>query len=331
MLVSAPLAAWEARPYTLMQGFEPGSLHMGVRFLGALELPSARFGGIELAGLSGLAYDADEDIVYALSDRGALFHLRLHMEGERLADVTVLAAHPLRDGAGNALRGRAADSEGLAALDARNGQPGDTRLLVSFERQVRVAEYRPDGRLNRELTLPDSIAGAGFVSPNRGLESVLGDNAGNVYVAPERPLRGESARTLPLLALDGRRFDYPLASHDSAVVAMDFMPDGELLLLERDLDLMSFRLLTRLRLVRGLDGTSPGGLLSASDLATFDTPGGWRIDNFEGLTRLEGERFLMVSDDNQHVLQRTLLVLLERIPGRDGNSPKFERVQGPQN
>ena len=312
-----------------MTGFAPGDLHMGVRFLGALELPRARFGGIELVELSGLAWDADAQVVYALSDQGALFHLRLVLDGGVLSGVEVIAAHALRDADGRALQGRAADAEGLAALDARNGRPGDTRLLVSFERDTRVVEYTPDGRLLRELPLPESIAGAEFASGNRGLEAVVVDDAGGVYVAPERPLRGESVRTLPLLALDGRRLHYPLADRDAAVVGLDFLADGRLLLLERDLDLMLFRLVTRLRVVEGLQDGDDGDELAARDLAVFDTPGGWRVDNFEGLARLDGECILMVSDDNQSLLQRTLLVLLERVPERDGSSPKFERVQGP--
>ena len=303
---------------------------MGVRFLGALELPRARFGGIEMVELSGLAYDADENVVYALSDQGALFHLRLRLQDDVLAGVEVLAAHALRDEAGRPLRGTAADAEGLAALDGRNGKTGDARLLVSFERRTRVAEYSTTGRLLRLLPLPASIANARFASSNRGLEALAADAAGNLYVAPERPLRGEGASSLPLLALDGRRFDYPLTSGSTALVGMDFMPDGSLLVLERDLDLLMLRLSIRLRLVDDMSPEREGGALSARDLAVFDTTGGWRMDNFEGLTRLQGEHILMVSDDNQSVMQRTLMVLLERVPGRDGRSPKFERVQGPQ-
>ena len=107
---------------------------------------------------------------------------------------------------------------------------------------------------------------------------------------------------------------------------MDFLPDGGLLVLERDLDLMLLRLSTRLRLVEGF--ARQGDALRARDLAVFDTPSGWRIDNFEGLALLDGRRLLLVSDDNRSVLQHSLLLLLERLPGRDGASPKFEPVQG---
>ena len=38
---------------------------------------------------------------------------------------------------------------------------------------------------------------------------------------------------------------------------------------------------------------------------------GWNLDNFEGLTRLDGDRYLMVSDDNGMPWQHTVFVLFE--------------------
>jgi len=50
------------------------------------------------------------------------------------------------------------------------------------------------------------------------------------------------------------------------------------------------------------------------DLAVFNSGEGWNIDNFEGLTHLGGNRYLMVSDDNKNPLQQTLLVMFEITP-----------------
>jgi hypothetical protein len=46
-------------------------------------------------------------------------------------------------------------------------------------------------------------------------------------------------------------------------------------------------------------------------LAAFDSYKGWHIDNFEGLTKVGKNRFLMISDDNDSFFQKTLLVLFE--------------------
>ena len=49
------------------------------------------------------------------------------------------------------------------------------------------------------------------------------------------------------------------------------------------------------------------GSVTVTDLARLANGDGWSVDNFEGLTRLGGQRYLMVSDDNFSLMQRTLL------------------------
>ena len=49
-------------------------------------------------------------------------------------------------------------------------------------------------------------------------------------------------------------------------------------------------------------------------LARFDSSDGWLLDNFEGLTHLKDNQYLMVSDNNQNPFQRTIMVLFEINP-----------------
>ena len=322
---ATPALAWQALPYVLHQGLAPGDTHMGVRLLGAVELPRTRVDGIELVELSGLGYDADNDIVYVLSDRGALFQMRLVLSDGALVGVDLLEAHALRDAAGGVLSGSAADAEGLAVLEGRNGRVDDTVLLVSFERQPRLAEYQPNGHLLQERGLPPGLDPRRFASINRGLEAITIAADGLYRVAPERPLHGDPPDRIALFAEDGRHWSYPLANANSALVAMEMLDDGRMLVLERDFERLVLRLVTRLRIASGFE--REGGTLVVRDIADFDTHDGWRVDNFEGLTRLSGERYLMVSDDNESVLQRTLLVMFELIDGADAASPKYEPVQ----
>ena len=46
-------------------------------------------------------------------------------------------------------------------------------------------------------------------------------------------------------------------------------------------------------------------------LAKLDSIKGWHIDNFEGLCKVGKNRYLMISDDNGSLFQKTLLVLFE--------------------
>ncbi len=92
------------------------------------------------------------------------------------------------------------------------------------------------------------------------------------------------------------------------------------LLISADLDELiglSDRLLVMLRgrVVAELDPAhvTPAdlGSYTAETVATLDSYQGLHIDNFEGLARHHGNRFFMVSDDNDVFVQRTLLVYFE--------------------
>ena len=52
-------------------------------------------------------------------------------------------------------------------------------------------------------------------------------------------------------------------------------------------------------------------LAAVETVALLDTAQGYQIDNFEGLTRHKGNRFFMVSDNNDLFVQRTLLLYFE--------------------
>ncbi len=280
------------------------------RVLGALSIPPQRVDGAELMGLSGLAWDEDEGLLYALSDRGTLFHLRPHFTQEgRLADVEVLSAHPLRGPGGDVLTGVRADAEGLAAIDARNGRRGDTRLLVAFERRPRILEVRPDGSWLATPALPAPLnRREAYAGANQSLEAVASHPVLGILTAPEQPLRGADAGQLAVYALDGRVWHAPRAPHpNSALTEMEVLPDGSLLLLERAFELLPPRVVIWLR--QGRLGDE--GALALETRAVLDSSEGWHLDNFEGLARHRARRFFLVSDDNGSPLQNTLLIYLE--------------------
>lgn len=53
------------------------------------------------------------------------------------------------------------------------------------------------------------------------------------------------------------------------------------------------------------------GVCNSKQLAKLESKKGYKIDNFEGLTKVAKNRYLMVSDDNESKFQKTLLVLFE--------------------
>ena len=75
----------ETRPVLLTE--QPGGAQAigRLRALGMLELPDITVDGLRFSQLSGLAWDDDDGILYANSDKGALFHLRPVLRDGKLA------------------------------------------------------------------------------------------------------------------------------------------------------------------------------------------------------------------------------------------------------
>lgn len=318
-----------SRPYRLSPHVAPGESFEGIRLLGSVALTPVSLEGLTLGGLSGIAWDEDASRLYALSDNGALFHLRPAFDGGRLTRVTLLAAYALRDHRNRPLKGAYADAEALVAQYADNGKTGDTVLSVSFERHPRILQFTPEGRYLANLKLPaDMRDRRRYADPNKALEALAWLPETGFLSGPERPLTDAEAGIVDLFALDGRRWRYPLLGIPKAsLVDLEALPGGDLLTLERGHGLMFVPIVIALRRTR-LDFEKDGALLAVETLAVLDSSRGWSLDNFEGLTRHRGNRLFMVSDDNFNELQKTLLVYLEPTGAgkRDdgGNSLEFE-------
>ncbi len=305
-----PLPALDARPVPLADS-APGNERIGrLRTLGLLELPSRSVNGLRLAGLSDLAWDDDDGVLYALSDLGALFGLRPVIRNGQLADVSLVSAAPLLRPDGNRrLRHWQADGEGLDIANGRNGRRGDAELIVSFEGEPpRIARYRPDGTFVREEPLPAPLRDSkSYRSANKTLESICLHPRAGLLTAPEQPRRDDPDGRARLHALAGSSWIYPRPT--GGVVALECLPDGDVLLLERDFQPTQLRTviaLHRLRLPR-----RGSEITDITRLATLDSDTGLKLDNFEGLARHRGNRFFLVSDDNDVFVQRTLLLYVE--------------------
>ncbi len=285
--------------------------YQGIRLLGTLRLPPRTVDGLRFAGLSALAWDEDEQLLYAVSDLGRLFHIRPVFDGSRLASAELVAGHPLTDAEGRALRYPWSDAEGLTLRGADDGIAGNTELIVSFEHRPRVRVYDPRGRRLRAEPLPAFLENPrSYAHPNRALESVTLHPRWGLLVAPELPLRGSDA--VPIFSQDGRRWAYPLSpAPGSALVALETLPDGSLLALERAFVAPYLPFSIHLRRV---ELPAEDNAVRVADVASFNTAAGWRLDNFEGLAHHRGQRFFMISDDNDSIWQSTLLVYFELLP-----------------
>lgn len=287
-----------------------GERFMGIRLLGTLRLPT-EFDGVTVGGISGLAWDRDESLLYAISDKGELHHFQPLFEDGLLSDIRHLGSFALQDAQSRPLRPPWADSEGLTLVNADNGISGDSELLVSFEIRMRIRRYTNTGKRLGGIELPQALRNPErYININIALEAITTHPRWEILVAPERTLRGDPKGLLTLFSTTGRSWIYPLAdAPKSSLVAMQTLDDGSVLFLERAFTSVMQPLIISLR--RAELPESSTAPLSVQDIAVLDSSKGWLLDNFEGLAHHGNGRFFMVSDDNQHFLQNTLLVFFE--------------------
>ncbi len=283
-----------------------------LRLLGALALPSRSVNRLRFSGLSSLAWNDDDNLLYALTDHGALLSLRPSFRNGQLVDVTLLHAAALIDPVTRKpVKWRRSDAEGLDILNGRNGRKGDAELIVSFEGAPRIARYRPDGRFIADEPLSGPLHNIRNYRYNKMLEAVCIHPREGVLTTSEEPLNNETG-TARLYRADGSAWRF--VPGRGGIVALECLPDGDVLVMERDYSTFTLRFIITLRRLHLPPGTPPDSLLPAETLATLDSHQGLQIDNFEGLARHRGNRFFMVSDDNDVFVQRTLLVYFELLP-----------------
>jgi hypothetical protein len=271
-----------------------------LRFLGGIEVTSddRRFGG--LSGIDMLG----DDGVAMVSDRGWLVRARLAHEGDRLTGLADAEIDPLfPDGGGSKDVGDVED----IALDPRD----PTRGVIVRERQpnamlsFRFAGGRATDFEPRRVGADDRI-----LRSNRGLESAAyppagSPLAGEVVAIAERAPRGMDG--IPAWIAGVGQFSI-VPNDDFDISSARFLPNGDLLLLERRLAITS-GLAMRLRLIQratiAVGARVDGKILLEAGMAS-------QIDNMEGLAVRQdasGRVILtLVSDDNNSVLQRTLIL-----------------------
>jgi hypothetical protein len=315
MLAAAPSpasaqdeVAITAAPITRFQGREPGERIGELIWRGGLNLTSTddRFGG-----LSGLAFIDDSGNLVMVTDRGHFVSGQLlHDEAGAPQALTAIAISAIQNSSGADLpRQFARDAEAVEIV-VRDGLPAAVR--VGFEHLTRVADFtltdlRPGGPA-REVTIPDWLTAA---RTNATIESLC--------IAPEAsPVAGSTLIiTEGVRAENGALRGYMIGVRDRGdltyrpatdAVPTDcaFLPDGDLIVLERGLGFLSLTM----RLIRIPAAEIRPGNELRGELLLQASGGG--VSNMEGLgvhTRPDGEtRLTVIADDNMSNWLDTILL-----------------------
>lgn len=290
------------------QGVPVGQQVQGLVYRGGLQLNSQTdtFGG-----LSAIGYVGTDGKLVTVSDRGNFVSGQLIYDeaGAPLSLIGVSIA-PIQNSRGADLPSAfSKDAEALTIVERPDNR---SVVRVGFENLTRVADFHLENGVPvgpaTEVMIPGWLADA---KTNESLEAVClapatSPVAGSTLLLTEGVVAGDGAHAAYLL---GKSDKGPLSYVSGAgtnPTDCAFLPNGDLLVLERGVVLISFA--ARLVRIKAAD-VKPGAQMQGEVL--FSGTGG-DLDNMEGVavhTTPAGEtRITLISDDNFNDWERNLLL-----------------------
>ena len=262
-----------------------------IKILDAKELKFRSKNNIQVTELSALAYK--DSILYALGDKGILFSFEINIEENKIKKLALLDVLELKNKKSKVLKKSDTDSEGLCFIGKD--------LLISFEKNPRVDVFSTAGiKIQKKKIHKDLKKEKKYRSKNKALESITYNRHYGVITAPQMPLKGLN-KEKHIIYAKNKTWKIPVSGN---ITALEFMSQNKLMILEKTFNEFSRR---RVITISSLN-------LENSEykvLAKLDSREGWNLDNFEGLTKIAKNKYLMISDDNNSFFQKTLLVLFE--------------------
>lgn len=166
-----------------------------LEFIGEKIIPTGtRFNETTVGGLSGLDYDADRGVYYAISDDRSpdarFYTLNIRIDRSGMRSVEFLAVTRLLDVSGHVYQQNDLDPEAIRY------DPVEQSLYWSSERDRNgdpwVRQMRLDGSFLRELGVPakfkPSASASSGVADNKGFEALALDGNGRLVAATEQAL-----------------------------------------------------------------------------------------------------------------------------------------------
>lgn len=272
--------------------------YMNIKILDTLALKFSELNGVEFNEVSALAYK--NNILYALSNKGYLYHLKIKIKKNRIKSIKLVKAVELKRKNSKRFKKKYRDAEGMVLVD--------NQLYISFERKPRVDVFSLNGKKIKEYKIVKKLKDIdNYQTKNKALESIAYSKKYGIITAPELPLTGEDDNLHVVYAKE-RKWKFRATSNLSAI---EFISSNRLLTLEKSINRLTRKRVITLKEVNLKK--SYKGISRTRVLAVMNSYDGWNLDNFEGLTKVGKNSFLMISDDNSGMFQKTVLVLFEII------------------
>ncbi len=282
-----------------------GNQFEGITLLDQKTLLFKEISGLKFSEISDVAYDQNEKKLYLVSDEGKLFLFEASFS-DTIETLNAVNGVTLVKKEGEKFKKWRRDSEGLAYDNKGN-------IYVSFEGRAKVGKFNQKGEMVKKYTLPKKLRDPkNYRSRNKSLEALTWHPKYGLLTAAEWPLKNKHKKDQTVYALNGKEWHFKAeAEQGSAVVAMEVMDDGNLLVMERSYSGLLNPFVVTLKKVYLNECKNKKRMCKSELLVKMNSHQGWSIDNFEGLAKVGKHRYVMVSDDNGNFFQQTLLIYFE--------------------
>lgn len=279
---------------------------IAVEVVDHLQLPQSEVDGQKFSELSALDYDPDSGLLYAASDKALLFTIDFAQQDGQITRLEARQGWQLTDSKGDNLKPRDFNPEGIYLPDDGSGV-----VLVS-ENGPQAALFNTEGQLISPVPLPDALLDDSLQrGRGDGLESLTLHPVHGVISAPEEPYEADPRERHTIHATDGSRFIYETGDIGRTNIKSMMTDDQDrLLILERHRVEDSDKLQPYIRLLDPALCPAPADDVTCpTTLAPLNLPEFADAD-FEGMTRVAPDLYLIVSDDKIDGEQRSVFALL---------------------
>jgi hypothetical protein len=271
-----------------------------IEFLDIKVLKSSSVNGLKFTEISDLAYDKKDNLFFAISDRGRVFKLKIDIDDDKIGKVKYINAEVLKGKNGKKFTRRYKDSESLAFVK--------NKLLISFEGKSRIIKYDNNLKYIKKLKLPKDLKYMLKHHHSRdGFEALTYSKKYGFITAREKPFWMSQKGYHKIFGKYGEICQIKRDKNNFAITEFEMLEDGNLLGLFRDFSLKKLRFKVALKKIYLND--IKDGICRVDDIIMLDAFKDKYVDNFEGLTHVRDDLYLMISDDNNNIFQKTILRL----------------------
>jgi len=253
--------------------------------------------------ISDLSYNPENHKLYMIGDKGYLYTSKIQLSNT-IGEIEYLKAVKIKEKKYH----KYYDIEGLT-------QNSKKELVLSFERQPRIANITASGLIGKNYLLPKGLQEKkNFVNGNKIFEALAWHPKYGLLTVAEYPIKKQKRDIQTLYSLKGKEWHFKTEAYsNSAVTAIEVMDDKHILILERAFTKINTPMYITLKKL-SLDKCNREKLCQTETLASFQGIIGFGVHNFEGLTKVSKNRYLMVSDNNNKSMLPTKLIYFEVLP-----------------